>query len=147
MTTTDYLPLFRRRRTQLLDRGAPDDHQGTIDSTWRLALAELSTVSPAAVQLVYLCAHLADQDIPLTLVRSGVALFPAELRDAVGDDLDLEDVIREMRTYSLVTREGDRLRMHCLLQAVVAGSLPAGRRRPGDPGSRRCSSRALRRRP
>jgi len=128
MTAAEYLPLFRRRRGQLLQRGAPDDHSGTIDTTWRLARAELEALSAAHVQLLDLCAFLAPEDIPIALLRTDPDSLPVELRTTVSDDLLLEDAISEIRKYSLLTRAQDRLTMHCLVQAVVASSLSSSDR-------------------
>jgi tetratricopeptide (TPR) repeat protein len=125
MSADEYLPLLSRRRAQLLERGVPDDHRGTIAATWRLALAELSTTHPAAVQLLAMCCLLAPANIPLDLVRAAPQQLPPELRAAVEDELGLEDAIAQARRYSLVAREGDLLQVHCLVQEVIASSLPA----------------------
>jgi tetratricopeptide (TPR) repeat protein len=126
MRPQEYVRLFRRRRAQLLERGAPDDHVGTIATTWRLAQAELVVEAPAAVALILLCAHLSGEDIPLALLRRCPELLPEEIRLPISDDLEVEDVISEARRYSLLGREGDHLRMHRLVQAVVLSSLPPG---------------------
>jgi tetratricopeptide (TPR) repeat protein len=120
----EYLPLFRRRRAQLLERGAPDDHRDTIGTTWRLALAQLSEASPGSVQLLLLCAQLAPEAVPLDLLRSSVVILPEELHRVVHDDLALEDAIGHIRRYSLMSRDGDHLQMHRLVQAVVRGAMP-----------------------
>lgn len=124
MRPQEYVRLFRRRRAQLLERGAPDDHVGTIATTWQLAQAELVVEAPAAMALILLCAHLSGEDIPLALLRRCPELLPEELRLPICDDLEVEDVISEARRYSLLGREEDHLRMHRLVQAVVLGSLP-----------------------
>ena len=124
MSADQYLPLLSRRRAQLLERGAPDDHRGTIDAAWRLASAELATTHPAAVQLLALCSLVAPANIPIDLVRMARDHLPPELRAAIDDEVGLEDAIAQARRYSLVTREGDQLQVHCLVQEVIASSLP-----------------------
>jgi DNA-binding SARP family transcriptional activator/tetratricopeptide (TPR) repeat protein len=128
MSPGQYLPLFRRRRAQLLQRGVPDDHQGTIETTWRLAEAELRVTHPSAVELLQLCSLLGHDNISIELLRANPGGLSAELRDAVFDELRLEDAIREARRYSLMSRDGERLRMHFLVQSVIASSLPAEER-------------------
>ena len=129
MSPVQYLPLFRRRRAQLLQRGVPDDHQGTIETTWRLAEAELRVTHPAAVELLQMCAMLGAENIPLDVVRGDPSALPDELRAAVTDELRLEDAIRQARRYSLLARDEERLRMHCLVQTVIASSLTGEERR------------------
>jgi hypothetical protein len=121
-----YLQLFRRRRRQLLQRGVPDDHRGTIETTWLLAHAELSVSHPAAVQLLAMCSMLGPEKIPLDLTTAGADLLPDELAAAIRDELDFEDAIRQLRRYSLMSRDGHTVQVHCLVQAVVADSMTAG---------------------
>ena len=122
MDITQYLSLFRAHRDQLLQRGVPEDHDGTIQASWRLARARLSA-SPAAVHLAQLCASLAPEDIPLDMLAANRNVLPEELSRVVGDELGLEDTIGELRQYSLVSRTPTRLRMHRLVQAVIVASL------------------------
>ena len=124
MTVTEYVRLFERRRAHLLARGTPHDHRGTLDTTWRLVRAELAETAPAAVPLLELCAHLAPDDVPLWLLRSPDLPLPDPLARTLRDELDLEDALRAVRRFSLLTRVGDRVRMHRLLQAVIVAGLP-----------------------
>lgn len=126
MDSRHYLQLFRRRRAQLLRRGAPDDHRGTIETTWRLAHAELSASDPAAVQLLALCSVLAPEIIPLRLITARPELLPRELAAAAVDELEFEDAILQLRRYSLMSRDNEHVQVHCLVQAVVANALAAG---------------------
>lgn len=123
MPATSYVQLFRRRRGQLLRRGAPDDHRGTIETLWRLARAELSASDPAAVQLLAMCSVLAAENIPVDVMTRSPALMPDELAAAIRDEVNFEDAIRQLRRYSLMVREGHTVQVHCLVQAVVMDSL------------------------
>ena len=125
MTVKEYLPLFRRRRSQLLQRGVPDDHRNTIDTTWQLARAELSAAHPAGMQLLAMCSFFGPEKIPQDLIVAVPHLLPDELRHAVSDELDFEEVIRQVRRYSLMGRDHHLLQMHCLVQNVIADSLSA----------------------
>ena len=124
MSAEQYLAMFLRRRSQLLQRGIPDDHAGTIEATWRLASAELHAEDPAAVQLLSFGAFLAPEHIPFDLVRCAPEILPEELRAAVVDEIGLEDAIGHARRYSLLRRDGDEFAMHFLLQEVISASLP-----------------------
>lgn len=139
MSAEQYLEMFRRRRAQLLQRGVPDDHSGTIDATWRLACAELNATDPAAVQLLALGSVLGPEHIPFEILRCAPDLLPLELRSAVVDEVGLEDAIRHGRRYSLLTRDGDEFGMHLLVQEVVLASLAAAE----QDGWRRCAGRLL----
>ena len=53
------------------------------------------------------------------MLRAGAGALPDVLRDALADDLELDRTIGALRRYSLAQREGDRLRVDRLVQAVV----------------------------
>ncbi|HEY5878512.1 MAG TPA: tetratricopeptide repeat protein, partial [Nakamurella sp.] len=140
MDPAHYLHLFRRRRAQLLRRGVPDDHRGTIETTWRLAHAELSESHPAAVQFIALCSVLAPEIIPLRMITAHPDLLPGALAAAALDELELEDAILQLRRFSLLSRTDEHIAVHLLVQAVVAHSLPAGQLE----GSVQCAAALLR---
>ncbi|MEA2715811.1 MAG: hypothetical protein QOI99_128, partial [Actinomycetota bacterium] len=118
-----YLELFRRRREQLVASSDPTQDGDTLATTWRLSFEQVERHSPVGVPLLRLLGYLCSDDIPLDLLRDGIDALPASLREAVRDEIELEDALRYLVKYSLVDREGDVLRLHRLVQAVVRGSL------------------------
>lgn len=128
MATEQYLDLFRRRRSALLERGLPDDHQRTIETTWLLARGQLQD-DPAALELLGLCSVLGPDRIPLDLLRAAPGLLGPHLGPAVVSEVGLEDAIGRARRYSLLDRDGDTVSMHCLVQGVIAASLTGEARR------------------
>ncbi|MGH8885686.1 MAG: hypothetical protein ACRDYX_11030 [Egibacteraceae bacterium] len=94
-----------------------------MDTTWRLAFERIAKASPAATQLLHLCAFLAPEGITPDLLGTDPALLPDELGRAVTDPLELEDAIAVLYRYSLIGRDQTGLRVHRLVQAVVASSL------------------------
>jgi hypothetical protein len=64
----EYVELFEQRRGELLAKGRPAAHQVTVDATFSLAFDSLREGSPAAAQLLVLCALLAPDQLPLDLL-------------------------------------------------------------------------------
>ncbi len=121
---TTYLDLFRFRRQALLQRARPPEgYQGTVTSTWSLAMAEAAAECPAAAGLLTLCAYLAPDGIPLSLVQEGVEHLPEPLGEAARDPLLLHDAVAALRRYSLVSVHQEALSVHRLVQAVVRDGL------------------------
>jgi tetratricopeptide (TPR) repeat protein/DNA-binding XRE family transcriptional regulator len=114
-----YADLLRTRLVELMSEAPPEDYPRPVATTWRLSLERLAAERPPAASLLNLCAFLAPDDIPVGLLRNG---------DGLGDELELDRAIAALRQYSLVERNGDSLRVHRLVQAVVRETIGPGPR-------------------
>ena len=117
-----YLTRFRRRREMFLDKGKVTAYGGTVDTAWSLAMDQLSKENRAAVQLLQLCALLAPEPIPLTLFSEHATFLPNPLRSSLsGTDPEgeVDRLVKSIRAYSLVSRTGNTVRLHRLVQSVV----------------------------
>jgi len=124
LTLRGYLDLFLNRRKDLWNQEtAPGDYRKTVATTWSLAMERVREESPAAADLLNLCAFLAPEDIPLSLVRAGAANLPEPLAAAARDELALNEAVVALRRYSLIERSGDSISVHRLLQAVTRDRL------------------------
>jgi tetratricopeptide (TPR) repeat protein len=112
-----YLPMFRHRQAELLKRPAPSS-DSTVTTTWELSFQEVERRSPAAAALLNLCAFLAPDEIPLDTVQRAPGL-PEPLAEAAADPVRFDDAIGALRRFSLVSRSGDMLSVHRLVQAVT----------------------------
>ncbi|MET0399894.1 MAG: FxSxx-COOH system tetratricopeptide repeat protein [Longimicrobiaceae bacterium] len=119
-TISEYLNLFRQHRQAILGRGRPSpDYPASVATTWELSFAKVREQSPAAADLLSLCAFLAPDDIPIAIIRDGKNLLPEPLASAAGDDLEFDEAISALRRHSLVERTGNALSVHRLVQVVV----------------------------
>jgi len=108
MPLAEYLALFRRRRDELLKLGEPTAYQGTVDTTWQLAIEQIAAIRPggrAGVALLRLCAFLAPEGIPLDLFTGHPDLLYNKLGRAARDELALQEAVAAVRHYSLVDRD------------------------------------------
>ena len=131
-TLTEYLGLFRQRRTEMLRRGEPTGYPGTVATTWALAFSQLEESSSAAVGLLRLLAFCAPDAIPLRLLlqpRPGLAeeLHPDAavlLTPLLADPLAAKDAIAALRRYSLISPAAEgSASVHRLVQAVTADQM------------------------
>jgi 5-methylthioadenosine/S-adenosylhomocysteine deaminase len=120
-----YLKLFARRRDELLAVGKPLAYHGTVDATFTLALDQLRRVRPAAGQLLELCALLAPDELPLSLLLSQPTLLPEPLATEIADPLQQGEVVGVLYRTGLLTRDvAETARMHRLVQDVTLAHLP-----------------------
>jgi tetratricopeptide (TPR) repeat protein len=130
------LRAYRTRLEQapgkLLRRGAPRDRDpaDTLATTWQLSLDQVATV-PCATTLLELCAFLAPDDIPRTLLErlSGLAEMPAELAVLAEDALALDEAVGGLWRFGLLKASPEVVAVHRLVQQVVRDQLGLERRR------------------
>ena len=129
-----YLALFRRRRTEMLERGEPTGHSKTVATTWRLTFEHLRQAAPGAVGLLRLLANCASEAIPLPLLlqprpglehRLGAEVAP-DLVPLLKDELVVRDAIAALRRYSLMSPLSDgAVSVHRLVQTITVAQMPA----------------------
>jgi len=125
-----YLDLYRTRRQELWqDEPAPAGYEQTVATTWSVAMTNLQKECPAALDLLRLCAYLAPDDIPISMVREQAEKLPEPLAAVAADRLALNRSVVALRRYSLVEVRGDSLSVHRLVQAVVRDGLNDDERR------------------
>ncbi len=134
------LESFRQRRADLLARGEPIGHRGTVAATWSLAFEQLQG-SPDAVALLRLLASCGPEAIPLPLLlkpRPGITdrLPPAVapvLKRLMENPWAAKDAAAALHRYSLISTAAQvgqvsdgSVSVHLLVQAVTADKMPAG---------------------
>jgi tetratricopeptide (TPR) repeat protein len=118
---------------KLLGRGAPRDRDpaDSVATTWQLSLEQVSAV-PGATALLELCAFLAPDDIPRTLLDrlNGLADLPARLADLANDDaLVVDEAIGGLRRFGLLKASPEVVAVHRLVQQVIRDRLGPDQRR------------------
>jgi tetratricopeptide (TPR) repeat protein len=108
----------------------PGDFTATaIASFWR-ALARAGRESPAARELVKLCAFLGPDGLDLDLVRGAARHLPRALRRALRDEEAADELVAVLRRHMLADCDGGRVRLGDAYQGLVRWGLgAAGRKR------------------
>lgn len=128
-TLSYYLDLFRTNQSLLLGRASQATEHSSVAATWKLSLAEIKPMSPAAADLLNLFAFFAADSIPLRIIgeeahRDHLTELPESLQNVIGNAVALDEAVMLLRKYSLVTVRDDELSVHRLVQAVVRDQLP-----------------------
>ena len=127
----DYADYFENEREELWggDLPAPANYdEKTITTTWELAFAQVRQ-TPGAAALLNLCCFLAPDEIPLNLIMAAVGAvreppLPEELVALANSNMKLDKAIAALRRYSLLTRDGDTIALHRLVQTVARDQMP-----------------------
>ena len=133
-TLAGYLPLFQRRRAELLAGGEPTGYTKTVASIWALTFDHLQLTAPGAVGLLRLMTFYGPEAIPLPLLlqsRPGLAECLGEevapvLVPLLEDQLAAGDRVAALRAYSMVLPAASgSVSVHRLVQAVTEDQMPA----------------------
>jgi hypothetical protein len=131
MILDDYLSLLSKHTAEVLSTGRFANYEASVAATWTISMNQLREISPAAIQLLNLCAFVGPDPVPLHLFISAPAdALPAGLHDALTSPSQRAEILQAVRSYSLArlsqgaARE-PRLQQHRLVQAVVRDLIPA----------------------
>ena len=115
----EYLRQLRERAGDMYKRGKVAGRDVTIATLWDISLEHVRRDSPAAAQLLDLCAYLAPDRIPLDLFTGHPDLLPQPLATAAADELAFDEAVAVLSDYSLVSRTEAGLQVHRLLQGAL----------------------------
>ena len=101
-TMEDYLEILAAQPAELLAEESPSDYNQTVATTWSMAISNVREDSPGGEDLLNLCAFLAPDDIPLSLLKSGGQTMPESLSNAAKDLFTLNKSLGSLKRYSLI---------------------------------------------
>ncbi len=126
MPFDEYLRIYQTHRHTLLKerRSLAAHHPAPVATTWSLSFERVEAKSPAAADLLRLCAYLAPDAIPEAIITQGAEHLGDLLAPVAADAFLLSQAIEALRAYSLLTRDPRTrtLSVHRLLQAVLRDS-------------------------
>jgi hypothetical protein len=131
MDGLEYLDLLRRRAKPDASVGSGDagcadagsgDVGGPIAALWDISADRVGAQSPAAVQLLSVCACLASEPVPLDLFTAHAELLPEPLSSAAADPAAFAAVLAVLTGYALAS-------------TVPAITVPAPRPATTDPAT------------
>jgi len=115
----EYVNLFETRRAEMLARGTVAGSEAVMATLWDISLTEVGRKDAAALQLVNLCAYMANTAIPLALFVEHADEITDPLRSVVSDTLALNDTIGVLLDYAICKRAGNSIVFHVLTQSAV----------------------------
>jgi NB-ARC domain len=111
----EYLELLRDRGPELFALGQPATSEQTIATTWAVSLDRIAIETPPAQDLLSLCAFLAPDDLPRSLLAEHPGELPGPLANAVYDRVGFQQALGALRRYSLATVTAEAVSVHRLV--------------------------------
>jgi tetratricopeptide (TPR) repeat protein len=122
-----YLDLYRLRGPHLLDESCDDGPSRQVTTIWAISFKKVADDNAAAAELLRLCAFLAPDAIPETILKKGAKELGPVLTPVAFDDHELNLAIKVLRNYSLIERNQseDTLIIHRFVQDILQANLSA----------------------
>jgi len=110
-----------------LEKHAPKEHAQGIATTFDLAFGK---ITPAAAELINLCAFFAPDKISSQMLAAGAEHLPLHLREIIDNTASWANTLELVRTYSLVLPSiSETFSMHGLVQLVARCKLAENARK------------------
>ncbi|MGW0190095.1 FxSxx-COOH system tetratricopeptide repeat protein [Streptomyces sp. NPDC003362] len=126
MLVDEYLELLEQRSPEILELEPAPDYQVSVAAAWDISLERIQENNPGARQLLDICASMAPEPIPRSMLRAsrGINISP-EVDPLLREPIKLNRAIRDLSQFSLIKVDprSDTLQMHRLLQTVLLGKL------------------------
>ncbi|WP_437095324.1 FxSxx-COOH system tetratricopeptide repeat protein [Streptomyces sp. enrichment culture] len=127
MLVDDYLQLLAQRSPEILELDPSPDYPVSVAAAWDISLERIRENNPGARQLLDICASMAPEPIPRSMLRGsrGINITP-EVDPLLRESIKLNRAVRDLSQFSLVKVDprADTLQMHRLLQTVLLAKLP-----------------------
>ncbi|GGM09790.1 cytochrome c [Streptomyces fumigatiscleroticus] len=131
MLVDEYLDLLAQRSPDILELDPTPDYPVSVAAAWDISLERIQETNPGARQLLDICASMAPEPIPRSMLRGsrGVNITP-EVDPLLREPIKLNRAVRDLSQFSLVRVDprSDTLQMHRLLQTVLLAKLSAEQR-------------------
>ncbi len=121
-TLAGYLERYRRKPFDLAGREAnlTGEYGENVATTWLISFDEVERRSPAAADLLRLCAFLAPDSIPLEALVTHAEALPEPLASTLHDPDDASDAVSLLLRLSLADAgEARTINVHRLVQLVT----------------------------
>jgi tetratricopeptide (TPR) repeat protein len=130
LSLADYLELFRARRPEVEARATgSEEYPPALATTFRISFTRLQAESPAAAELLTLCAFLAPDEVPLEILKDGLEHLPPALAAAVTPEA-LSALAGVLQTYAFAkVRGGSFITLHHFVQAAARDRLSEDERK------------------
>ena len=118
-----YLRLLEEHVTEIMAEGKSPDYPHSMTAAWKMSVNALKQQRPHALELLRCCAFFGPEPIPRDVFRRGVQETGTLVAEVISNPIQMASAIRELARYALVTLDGDTVKVHRLIQALLRDEL------------------------
>lgn len=121
----DYLQLFLKYRVELFKQGQlPLGYDKTVATTWKISFQNIHDKYIGGEEILYILSYMHFSEIPLELFLEAEQELPACVYELISEELIFNEFIEELLKYSLISKVGNKISLHCLVQTVIRENIP-----------------------
>jgi tetratricopeptide (TPR) repeat protein len=119
----DYLKIYKKEKTNLLERGKPANYPDTVATTWQVSIKAAQQMVPESADLLNLLAFLSPEKLPRSQFLESADKMPEPLRSVLKDPLNANDTIAALFHFSMINASDDTISVHRLVQEITRAGL------------------------
>lgn len=123
MLADEYLRLLKEHVTEIMAEGKSPDYPYSMTAAWKLSVDALKRQRPQALELLRCCAFFGPEPIPRDVFRRGVQETGTPVAEVISNPIQMASSMRELARYALVTLDGNTVKVHRLIQALLRDEL------------------------
>jgi tetratricopeptide (TPR) repeat protein len=117
-----YLRLLKEQASRILSEGKSPDYPQSMTAAWKLSVATLQQRLPQALELLRCCAFFGPEPIPRSVFRPAKSAT-TPVAEMISNPILMASAIRELGRYALVSLDGNAVKVHRLIQALLRDEL------------------------
>ena len=129
MPADEYLRLLKEHTVEIMNEGPPSGYPRSMTAAWKLSVDAVKRSRPQALEVLRCCAFFGPEPIPRDIFRRGVLEAGTDLAEVLSNPITTANVMRELAQYALITLDGNAVKVHRLIQALLRDELSAEQQR------------------
>src|ERR1700733_1211950 len=125
MPTDEYLRLLKEKAPAIMNEGPPSGFPRSMTAAWKLSVDAVKRSRPQALEVLRCCAFFGPEPIPRDIFRRGAQDTGTDVAEVLSNPIATASVMRELARYALITLDGNAVKVHRLIQALLRDELTA----------------------
>ena len=125
MPADEYLRLLKEHAAEIMNEGPPSGYPRSMTAAWKLSVDAVKRSRPQALEVLRCCAFFGPEPIPRDVFRRGVQETGTVVGEVLSNPIATASVMRELARYALITLDGNAVKVHRLIQALLRDELTA----------------------
>jgi tetratricopeptide (TPR) repeat protein len=125
MPADEYLRLLKEHAGEIMNEGPPSGYPRSMTAAWKLSVDAVKRSRAQALEVLRCCAFFGPEPIPRDIFRRGAQDTGTAVAAVLSDPVATAAVMRELARYALITLDGNAVKVHRLIQALLRDELTA----------------------